>query len=320
MKKCIVCEAEQSHNDKFIAKEMMLGLREEFEYTQCSACLSLQISEVPGQQELNRFYPTTYYSLGMKPTRQITRLEKLLLAALMRHVMLGWNPVGGMLSLYKRPAFLDLLRKANAKPSDRFLDVGSGDGGLLDKMAAMGLVDSVGIDPFLEHDLVTSNGAKILKRHLAEVQGHYDVIMFNHSLEHIPDPVAHLRMAKELLSPSGVCIVRIPTTSSDVWEAYRENWVELDPPRHLFVPSRSGMEEMGRSADLRLERVIDDTSAFERWGSELYARGISLRASSDAGRRKAAFTKKEYSNFVKLASDANRRGRGGRAAFLFRAK
>ena len=38
----------------------------------------------------------------------------------------------------------------------------------------------------------------------------YDVVRFNHVLEHTPDPLAELRRAYELLSPGGVILVGVP--------------------------------------------------------------------------------------------------------------
>ena len=39
-----------------------------------------------------------------------------------------------------------------------------------------------------------------MKRYLSEVTGEFDVIMFNHSLEHVPDLVATLAAAYEKLA------------------------------------------------------------------------------------------------------------------------
>jgi hypothetical protein len=43
------------------AREMMLGLRDEFEYVECAACSTLQIKAIP---DLSRYYPRDYYSFG----------------------------------------------------------------------------------------------------------------------------------------------------------------------------------------------------------------------------------------------------------------
>ena len=52
-----------------------------------------------------------------------------------------------------------------------------------------------GVDPLIAADGETSLGVPLMKRYLSEVTGEFDLIMFNHSLEHVPDPVATLKAA-----------------------------------------------------------------------------------------------------------------------------
>jgi len=42
-------------------------------------------------------------------------------------------------------------------------------------------------------------------------------------------------MEKAAKVPGGWCVIRIPTVSSFAWEHYREQWVQLDAPRHFFL-------------------------------------------------------------------------------------
>jgi Methyltransferase domain len=117
---------------------------------------------------------------------------------------------------------------------------------------------------------------KILKTTVNGVRGEFGVVMFHHALEHVPDPVDTLTAAQMRLHPGGLCIVRVPTTSSEAWERYGKDWFQLDPPRHLLVPSRKGMAIMGQRSGLALEQVIDDSMGFQFWASEQYQRNIPL--------------------------------------------
>jgi 2-polyprenyl-3-methyl-5-hydroxy-6-metoxy-1,4-benzoquinol methylase len=74
-----------------------------------------------------------------------------------------------------------------------FLDVGCGGGALLDRLARVGFNKLSGADPFIAADAETPLGVPLMKRYLSEVTGEFDLIMFNHSLEHVPDPVATLK-------------------------------------------------------------------------------------------------------------------------------
>ena len=90
------------------------------------------------------------------------------------------------------------------------------------------------------------------KAYLQDVVGTFDVIMFHHSLEHVPDPRRELADAAERLAPDGFCVVRLPTPSSEAFRLYREDWVQIDPPRHIALPSRDGMALLAERAGFRV--------------------------------------------------------------------
>src|SRR5712692_4013534 len=49
-------------NREHVAKEMMFGFRDAFDYFQCAECGCLQIARFP--DDMSRYYPASYYSLG----------------------------------------------------------------------------------------------------------------------------------------------------------------------------------------------------------------------------------------------------------------
>lgn len=69
----------------------------------------------------------------------------------------------------------------------------------------------------------------------------YNVITAWQVVEHIADPSALLKTAMEHLAPHGV--LAISTVNSDSWQAkiFGAFWLHLDPPRHLWVSSRSAV-------------------------------------------------------------------------------
>lgn len=107
--------------------------------------------------------------------------------------------------------------RAGVAPHQRVLDVGSGTGGLLDRRAKAGFRHLRGIDPFLKQAMTTPAGVPLACSRIEDEREPQDTIMFNHSLEHVPDPLAALRHAARLLAPDGRIIVRIPTPSSTVF-------------------------------------------------------------------------------------------------------
>jgi len=67
--------------------------------------------------------------------------------------------------------------------------------------------------------------------------GHYDVVHLNNVLEHVPNPLVLVRLARDLLTPGGLLCLNVPNDFSPFQESARaslslaEWWVA--PPHHL---------------------------------------------------------------------------------------
>ena len=74
-----------------------------------------------------------------------------------------------------------------------------------------------------------------------DVPGTYDLVMFNHSFEHVEDPLPTLRHARNLLAPGATLLLRTPVAGCWAWRHYGTDWVSIDAPRHAFIPSIAGL-------------------------------------------------------------------------------
>ncbi len=90
----------------------------------------------------------------------------------------------------------------------------------------------------------------------ADIEGPFDVVTMWHVLEHLPEPVAALERAAELLAPGGRLIVSVP--NNDSWQARLggDDWLHLDIPRHIyhFTP-RSLTLARGAGRSSHVERI-----------------------------------------------------------------
>lgn len=106
-------------------------------------------------------------------------------------------------------AIADLRR---GRPRGRLLDVGCGDGRLLDVLAAHH--DVVGLEPDSTTGASTTAGRYPI--HLCPfssplpIEGLFDVVMMLDVLEHLSDPVAALRLAASLLDERGALVITVP--------------------------------------------------------------------------------------------------------------
>jgi SAM-dependent methyltransferase len=115
-------------------------------------------------------------------------------------------------------------------PAGPILDVGAGDGALLDGLAAVGR-DAVGLE---RH----STRSDVREAEVEEIDGRFAAVVFWHSLEHLRRPGAALSRAAELLPPGGVLVVAMPNLASLQARVFGQRWFALDLPRHLVhVPA-----------------------------------------------------------------------------------
>jgi SAM-dependent methyltransferase len=308
---CQLCGSNGPHQTISV-REMMFGTRERFEYFGCAECDTLQTAKIPPEEELAQYYGADYYSYRIPPeplvVRWLTQMHDRF------HLRTGARFAGPLLTSMLPERVVKMLAQLSIDRDARILDVGCGAGKLLDRLAQAGFTNLSGADPYIDADGETPLGVALMKRHLSEVPGEFDLIMFNHSLEHVPDPVATLRAAKEKLRPEGVCLIRIPTTSSDAWSTYKADWVQIDAPRHIVIPSREGMARAANSAGLRVDETIDDSFALQFSGSEKYRRDVPLR--DPRGRK--LFGPLKIWKWEKEAALLNAQGRGDQAGFVLR--
>ena len=299
----------------------MFGLPEVFEYFECVSCGCLQIGEPPS--DLARYYPPEYGNHATDPVAAFRGpVRGALRRARDRHAVFGGGLLGRLLIRRFPEPPLQALGLLDLDSGTRVLDVGAGSGLHLYSLARLGFRHLLGVDPFIEEDRFYPPGLTIRKATIHDVEGSgcWDLVMFHHVLEHVADPVEQLRAATRLLAPGGTCLIRIPTVSSEAWEAYGTDWVQLDAPRHLFLHSRRSLSLVAEAAGLAVTRVVDDSTAFQFWGSEQVRQGVPLASERSWGTnpRGSAFTRGQVRVWEREARRLNREGRGDQAVFVLR--
>jgi SAM-dependent methyltransferase len=315
---CRICSNARDNNF-YEVQEMMYGYLERFSYYQCSSCGCLQITNVPS--DISKYYPPIYYGKVKECKTNIFNYKKFRNRFRNRYAVFNQGILGKL--LYKRSPHQKLraiFSHINITEKTRILDVGCGCGVLLYDLAIAGLNNLLGIDPYIEEDIEYNNGLKILKRFIHEVQGEWDLIILNHSFEHMPNPTETMEIVSGLLSQGGVCLVKIPTVSSYAWEHYRENWVQLDAPRHFFLHSIESIKRLAGKVSLEVEKVVYDSMSFQFWGSEQCIKGIPLRSPHSYAMEpaKSIFSKVDIKRFEEEARKLNGENRGDQAAFYLR--
>jgi SAM-dependent methyltransferase len=191
----------------------------------CGACGSATTFPVPGELELGAAYAGWY-----RPSA-------------------GRFAAGGDWLLRRSRAQLAQRLERRAPPGP-ILDVGSGDGTLLDALHQSGR-DAVG----LERESSRPDVRPVEITSFEERRGEWAAVVFWHSLEHLREPAAALDHARELLAPGGLLAVAVPNLDS--WQArlLAERWFALDLPRHLVHLPAATLTEGLKARGFRIERV-----------------------------------------------------------------
>jgi len=83
----------------------------------------------------------------------------------------------------------------------------------------------------------------------------FDVITLNHVFEHLDDPRPTLRELRRILKHGGTLILAVPQRSCLLYWLFGRSWVQLDVPRHLFLPSRKNLEDLAVSLGFKTKGV-----------------------------------------------------------------
>jgi 2-polyprenyl-3-methyl-5-hydroxy-6-metoxy-1,4-benzoquinol methylase len=162
--------------------------------------------------EIGRYYPASYY--GDNNRRFNSLLEGLI------------------------PFFRNRRARAIEKfvPKGRILDVGCGRGILpalmrergweahgleFSEMSARHARDELRL-PIFVGDFLRSSYA----------DSSFDAVVLWHVLEHVPDPVATIRRARQILKPGGLLVIAVPNFESLQARSAGRHWFHLDVPRH----------------------------------------------------------------------------------------
>jgi SAM-dependent methyltransferase len=160
-------------------------------------------------------------------------------------------------------------------PRPRLLDVGCASGEFMLQMRALGWevhgmdIDGAALEQARAAGLSVVEGTLESPAGVAAAGG-FDALTLAHVIEHLPDPVAALRRARDLLRPGGLLWVATPNLRSLAHRMFGRDWLSLDPPRHLVLFSAgsllaafeaAGLERIEQPAPVRNLLSVAEQSA-----------------------------------------------------------
>jgi 2-polyprenyl-3-methyl-5-hydroxy-6-metoxy-1,4-benzoquinol methylase len=260
-------------------------------------------------------YPKAYYSFVRAIEKKFSTLKRFKYSS----AVFGESTIQKMLYAFISSDKYDFFHNLKITKESKILDVGCGNGAkFLFPLAEIGIKNLLGCDPFIQEPIKYNNGLEIRKTTIFGIDGNWDIITYNHSFEHIENPQENMRKIYELLSPNGICVIRIPIVSSYAWEHYKTNWYQLDAPRHFFLHSIKSMEMLAINAYLKLYKYEYDSTYKQYSESERYLRDISLLTPLPKGIAYYISRKIQKLNYQKLTKELNKNHMGDQAIFYLR--
>ncbi|MDB5954976.1 class I SAM-dependent methyltransferase [Ramlibacter sp.] len=247
--------------------DRLFGTPGEWRLHACGQCGIAYLDPRPNAKEIHRAY-ARYFThaddpLGDPQQPGTTWIQSLQLAVLRAYLRRHFGRVvarpSDSLALVMRlfpdaRSELDGAMRGVARPhpGDTVLDIGCGSGRFL---AWARFAGWKGMGTEVDPDAATRARAKGFEVHEGPLEEllasgrKFEAITIGHVIEHVYDPRAVLRTARQLLQPGGHFWIETPNIAAHGHQCFGARWRGLEPPRHLqiFTPEvlRALLEEAG---------------------------------------------------------------------------
>lgn len=219
-----------------------------FSVVECPGCGLVQTSPRPTAHELEAFYPDDYspeaFPLPGEPAGRSALVRVLRwFASIPYRLRWGREFVSGL-------------------GPGRVLDIGAGGGSRLGRLRAEGW-EPWFLEPRPEVARATASRLGIPEDHVVTgyaedsdlPEGAFDLVVMDHTVEHLSDPKAVFDSIARWLKPGGRLLVTCPNFGSLESRLFGRWWFGLDMPRHLFHFSVGTLEGLVGRNGLVVEDV-----------------------------------------------------------------
>ena len=196
---CPICNSNKSQI--FIKQKFdLLNKEKEFNLVKCE-CDLIYLNPRPNELEISEYYNKESYQ-----PHSVSKSFKNKIFSFFQFFTFSWKK--------------NILNKYLIQTKRSILDFGSGKGDFSKFVNKYGF-DSDPYDPFYK------NGNELTNKK-------YDCITLWHSLEHIHDLPKLFNIIDNYLNESGYLFIAVPNINSYDFKIFKNNWVALDLPRHLY--------------------------------------------------------------------------------------
>lgn len=275
--RCPACESDGRREILRVREhEYATTTTDEFPVVACSGCGAWYLDPRPAASTLPIIYPPDYYAYVQDSKEQSgEKVES-------RGV---FSALGAL--LFKK-RIEPIARHIALGPDKRWLDIGCGNGSVLQAMKEAYGVDGTGLD--LSEEAAAFCRKRGFEAHAGRFEDYrpapgeaYDLVHSSHVIEHLESPYEYLRKTFDLLKPGGLCVFITPNT--DTWEAraFGRHWGGLHVPRHWTLLDPQSARKLGERAGFdHVETRFSTNGTFWTWSFHSWFRGRLPDAWNDA--------------------------------------
>jgi 2-polyprenyl-3-methyl-5-hydroxy-6-metoxy-1,4-benzoquinol methylase len=248
---CPICESKEGKKLFTEVKDWAFNCAPgDWTYWTCLNCQSLYLNPRPTSSSIGRAYGS-YYTHSNEVVRESSFdlfRQKLRNECLYHWLGIDTNPrlyfKSKLLFYIFRPFIFRKypLDELNKYPRGSLLDVGCGNGELMDAARSMGFsvagleIDPVAVGAAVDRGLSVRQGSYDL---LSEYENNFDYIICSHVLEHVHDPRQLLQLLIKAIKPGGRVFITWPNPKSVALKLFGKHWRGLEAPRHLCLLSEN---------------------------------------------------------------------------------
>lgn len=159
----------------------------------------------------------------------------------------------------------------------KVLDIGTSTGVMLDVFKEHGW-ETWGVEPSLSAKEALGRGHNIKKSFFEKAdlpKNYFDLVIMNHTLEHLDNPVAILKKIHSLLKRGGICYIDVPNAGGIASRVMKDRWPYRLPEEHKQQFTRQSLAKVFKEAGFKVIYFQSRSGLFE-FGYPLKELFISL--------------------------------------------
>lgn len=158
-----------------------------------------------------------------------------------------------------------VIAKRYTKPMHRVLEIGASAGVMLDIFKEDGC-ETWGVEPSESGISAKNKGHKIINSYFEKAKlplNYFDLVIANHTLEHVDDPLAVLEKANKVLKKDGTILIDVPNAGGLGSRILGDKWPYRLPEEHKSQFTRKSLSKLFGEAGFEVVYFKSRSGIFE---------------------------------------------------------